>query len=117
MPLGFSTPIGERGTRLSGGQAQRLALARAYLRNSPLLILDEPTSSLDPLQEKRLLDSIHGLVHGRTTLLIAHRLNTVQQAGNIIVLEAGRVVESGTHASLLRSGGSYANLVQVGALT
>ena len=117
LPMGFSTPIGERGTRLSGGQAQRLALARAYLRNSPVLILDEPTSSLDPLQESRLLDSIHSLVHGRTTLLIAHRLNTVQQAGNIIVLASGKVVESGTHASLLRSAGAYANLVQAGALT
>jgi ATP-binding cassette subfamily C protein CydD len=117
LPMGFSTPIGERGTRLSGGQAQRLALARAYLRNSPVLILDEPTSNLDPLQESRLLDSIHSLVHGRTTLLIAHRLNTVQQAGNIIVLASGKVVESGTHASLLRSAGAYANLVQAGALT
>jgi thiol reductant ABC exporter CydD subunit len=117
LPLGLSTPIGERGTRLSGGQAQRLALARAYLRDAPMLILDEPTSSLDPLQEHRLLDSIHDLVHGRSTLLIAHRLNTVQQAGSIIVLEAGQVVESGTHASLLRSGGAYANLVQAGALT
>jgi ATP-binding cassette subfamily C protein CydD len=117
LPMGLSTPIGERGTSLSGGQAQRLALARAYLRDAPLLILDEPTSSLDPLQESRLLKSIHSLVHGRTTLLIAHRLNTVQQAGSIIVLEAGRVVESGTHASLLRSGGAYANLVQAGALT
>jgi thiol reductant ABC exporter CydD subunit len=116
LPLGLSTPIGERGTRLSRGQAQRLALARAYLRNAPMLILDEPTSSLDPLQEHRLLDSIHDLVQGRTTLLIAHRLNTVQQANSIIVLEAGRVVETGTHASLLRSGGSYANLVQAGDL-
>ena len=117
LPLGFSTAIGERGTRLSGGQAQRLALARAYLRNAPVLILDEPTSSLDPLQEKRLLESIHSLVHGRTTLLIAHRLNTVQQAGSIIVLESGQMVESGTHASLLGSAGAYAKLLQAGALT
>jgi ATP-binding cassette subfamily C protein CydD len=117
LPLGFFTLIGERGTRLSGGQAQRLALARAYLRDAPLLILDEPTSSLDPLQERRLLDSIHDLMHGRTTLLIAHRLNTVRQASGIIVLESGRVAESGTHASLLKSGGIYASLVQAGALT
>jgi thiol reductant ABC exporter CydD subunit len=116
LPLGLSTPIGERGTRLSGGQAQRLALARAYLRDAPLLILDEPTSSLDPLQERGLLDSIHDLVHGRTTLLIAHRLSTVRQASSIIVLESGRVVETGTHASLLKSGGVYAGLVHAGAL-
>jgi len=116
LPQGYYTPIGEHGTRLSGGQAQRLALARAYLRNAPLLILDEPTSSLDPIQEARLIKSIHDLVQGRTTLLIAHRLNTVQQAGNIIVLESGQVVESGTHASLLRSGGAYASLVMAGAL-
>lgn len=116
LPQGFSTPIGERGTRLSGGQAQRLALARAYLRNSPILILDEPTSNLDPLQEKTLLESIHNLIYGRTTLLIAHRLNTVQQAGRIVVLEAGKVIETGTHASLLKSGGAYANLVHAGAL-
>jgi ATP-binding cassette subfamily C protein CydD len=117
LPSGFSTLIGEGGTRLSGGQAQRLALARAYLRDAPLLILDEPTSSLDPLQERELLASIHGLMDRRTTLLIAHRLSTVQQAHNIIVLDSGRVVESGTHASLLKSGGHYASLVQAGALT
>ncbi|MFH2040867.1 MAG: thiol reductant ABC exporter subunit CydD [Chloroflexota bacterium] len=117
LPMGLSTPIGERGTRLSGGQAQRLALARAYLRDSPLLILDEPTSSLDPLQERGLLECIHDLVHGRTTLLIAHRLNTVQQASNIIVLDSGRVVETGTHTSLMKSSGVYASLVKAGALT
>ncbi|HCC78668.1 MAG: thiol reductant ABC exporter subunit CydD [Chloroflexi bacterium GWB2_49_20] len=117
LPLGLATPIGERGTRLSGGQAQRLALARAYLRDAPLLILDEPTSSLDPLQERRLLHSLHDLMNGRTTLLIAHRLNTVRQASGIIVLDSGRVAETGTHASLLKSGGIYASLVQAGALT
>ena len=116
LPLGLSTQIGERGTRLSGGQAQRLSLARAYLRDAPLLILDEPTSSLDPLQERSLLDSIHDLVHGRTTLLVAHRLNTVRQAANIVVLESGRVVETGTHASLLKAGGVYASLLQAGVL-
>lgn len=117
LPEGFSTTIGESGTRLSGGQAQRLALARAYLRDAPLLILDEPTSSLDPLQERRLLDSIHNLMNQRTTLLIAHRLSTVRQADNIIVLDSGRVVESGSHDSLLKSAGTYASLVQAGALT
>ena len=114
LPMGFSTQIGERGNRLSGGQIQRLALARAYLRNSPLLILDEPTSSLDPTQEQRLLNSMHDLMQGRTTLLIAHRLNTVRQAGQIIVLEAGRVAERGTHQSLTSAGGLYASLVQAG---
>lgn len=117
LPMGLATPIGERGTRLSGGQAQRLALARAYLRDAPMLILDEPTSSLDPLQERVLLECIHDLVYGRTTLLIAHRLNTVQQASNIIVLDSGRVVETGTHISLMKSSGVYASLVKAGALT
>ncbi|MFH2038198.1 MAG: thiol reductant ABC exporter subunit CydD [Chloroflexota bacterium] len=117
LPMGLSTPIGERGTRLSGGQAQRLALARAYLRDAPLLILDEPTSSLDPLQERGLLDCMLDLVHGRTTLLVAHRLNTVQQASNIIVLDCGQVVETGTHTSLMKSSGVYAHLVKAGVLT
>lgn len=117
LPQGFATPIGERGTRLSGGQAQRLALARAYLRNSPLLILDEPTSSLDPTQEKRLLYSMHDLMQGRTTLLIAHRLNTVRQAAQIIVMDAGRVVEKGNHESLMTCRGLYASLVQAGGLS
>jgi thiol reductant ABC exporter CydD subunit len=117
LPQGFDTPIGERGTRLSGGQAQRLALARAYLRDSPLLILDEPTSSLDPTQEKRLLLSMHDLMQGRTTLLIAHRLNTVRQAGQIIVMDTGRVVEKGTHESLMACGGFYTSLVQVRGLS
>jgi ATP-binding cassette subfamily C protein CydD len=117
LPQDFSTPIGERGTLLSGGQFQRLALARAYLRNSTLLILDEPTSSLDPIQEQGLLHSMHNLMHGRTTLLIAHRLNTVRQAGQIIVLDAGRIVESGTHKTLLSLGGTYTSLVQAGAFS
>ena len=115
LPKGFATRIGERGARLSGGQAQRLALARAYLRDAPLLILDEATASLDPTQEQRLLQSMHDLMHGRTTLLIAHRLNTVRQASQIIVLENGRVVESGSHESLSRVGGIYSALVQAGA--
>jgi thiol reductant ABC exporter CydD subunit len=117
LPDGFSTPIGEGGTRLSGGQAQRLALARAYLRNAPLLILDEPTSSLDPLQEQSLVHSLQALMTGRTTLLIAHRLNTVRQADQVIVLDSGRIAEVGTHASLLQAGGSYLNLVQAGAIS
>jgi len=115
LPEGYATRIGERGTRLSGGQAQRLALARAYLRDAPVLILDEATASLDPIQEKRLLQSMHDLMHGRTTLLIAHRLNTVRQASQIIVLENGRLVESGSHESLSHSGGNYSALVQAGA--
>jgi thiol reductant ABC exporter CydD subunit len=116
LPLGFATPLGERGTRLSGGQAQRMALARAFLRNSPLLILDEPSASLDPLQERDLLQSMHDLMNGCTTLLIAHRLNTVRQASQIIVLESGRVAETGTHQALLERRGLYAGLLQAGVL-
>jgi ABC-type multidrug transport system fused ATPase/permease subunit len=111
LPAGYDTPIGERGARLSGGQAQRIALARAFLKNAPLLILDEATSNLDPDTEALLIDAMHTLKQDRTVLIIAHRLSTVYQADQIVVLDGGRVVESGTHADLLARRGAYHRLV------
>ena len=112
LPDGIETIIGEEGARLSSGQAQRLALARAFLKNAPVLLLDEPTSSLDPEQETLVEASLHTLRRGRSVITIAHRLNTVFQADKIIVLEKGRMIESGTHRALLSQGGFYASLVK-----
>lgn len=114
LPDGLQTPIGERGARLSGGQAQRLALARAFLKDAPLLLLDEPTSSLDPGLEAGLKASVRELMQGRTTLVIAHRLSTVYQSDQIVVLEAGRVMETGTHGQLIARNTTYARLVESG---
>lgn len=111
LPEGFETLVGERGARLSGGQVQRLALARTFLKDAPFLLLDEPTSSLDPGLEAELQTAVRELMQGRTTLVIAHRLSTVYQADQILVLEAGKVVETGTHPELLAHQGSYAKLV------
>lgn len=120
LPQGYETVIGEGGARLSSGQAQRLALARAFLKDAPILLLDEPTSSLDPETEALLDESTRGLIQGcgscggrrRTVITIAHRLNTVFQADQIIVLDAGRVVEQGTHFELIAKNGLYANMVK-----
>ena len=112
LPEGYQTRIGEGGARLSGGQAQRLALARAFLKNAPILLLDEPTSQLDPVTESQLADSTRALMAGRTVITIAHRLNTVFQADRIIVLQKGEIVESGTHQELLAKGNYYKDLVQ-----
>ncbi len=113
LPDGYATIVGEEGARLSGGQAQRLALARAFLKDAPILILDEPTSSLDPEQETLVESAMHALMRGRTVITIAHRLNTVFQADRIFVLERGYLVEEGTHRQLLARGGVYAALVNL----
>jgi ATP-binding cassette subfamily B protein len=110
LPQGYDTPVGERGMKLSGGQRQRLALARAILKDPPILILDEATSAVDNETEAAIQRSLDRLVQGRTSLIIAHRLSTVRQANRIHVMEDGRVVESGTHEQLVALGGAYAAL-------
>ncbi|NDJ77932.1 MAG: ATP-binding cassette domain-containing protein, partial [Chloroflexi bacterium] len=111
LPDGYGTLIGERGARLSGGQAQRIALARAFLKDAPLLVLDEATANLDPATETLVQDAIRALLYDRSALVIAHRLRTVTDADQIVVLESGRVVESGTHHDLVQAAGIYQKLV------
>ena len=113
LPDGFETVVGDRGILLSGGQRQRIAIGRALLKNSPVLILDEATSSLDTKSERRIQEALNTLMQDRTTLVIAHRLSTVESADRIIVLDQGRIVESGTHKELLSAGGDYAGLYEM----
>ncbi|WP_224814156.1 ABC transporter ATP-binding protein [Hasllibacter sp. MH4015] len=113
LPMGLDTAVGPRGSGLSGGQRQRVAIARAMLKSAPILLLDEPTSALDAKSEKLVGAALDRLAQGRTTLVIAHRLSTIRNADKIIVMEAGRAVEEGTHAELLARSGAYARLYQL----
>ena len=112
LPEGYETSVGERGLKLSGGEKQRVAIARTILKGPPILVLDEATSALDSFTEKEIQDALDRVSRGRTTLVIAHRLSTVIGADEIIVLDQGLIVERGTHASLLAAGGVYAAHVE-----
>ena len=113
MPHGYDSHVGERGDTLSGGQRQRIGIARAVVRNAPLLILDEPTAALDTESEHLVVEALTRLMKGRTVIMIAHRLSTIRGADKILVLDRGSVVEEGTHAELIAKGGAYAALYRV----
>jgi subfamily B ATP-binding cassette protein MsbA len=113
LPNGFATRIGENAVKLSGGQRQRLSIARALLKDAPVLLLDEATSALDSESERYIQASLERLMRGRTTFVVAHRLSTIERADRIVVLEAGRIVEQGTHAQLLGRGGLYSTLYRI----
>jgi ATP-binding cassette subfamily B protein len=110
LPQGYDTLVGERGVKLSGGQRQRIAIARAMLKDAPILVLDEATSALDSESEQLIQDALWRLMEGRTAIVIAHRLSTIQRMDRIVVLDHGRIIEQGSHAQLLAAGGTYAQL-------
>jgi ATP-binding cassette subfamily B protein len=110
LPQGFETTVGERGVKLSGGQRQRIAIARAILKNAPILVLDEATSALDSESEKLIQDALAKLMKGRTSIVVAHRLSTISKLDRIIVLENGKIAEQGSHQQLLDKKGTYAKL-------
>jgi subfamily B ATP-binding cassette protein MsbA len=116
LPSGYDSVIGEMGMQLSGGQRQRLAIARALLKNAPILILDEATSSLDAESERSVQDALENLIAMRTTIVIAHRLSTIRKADRIVVMVDGTVAEEGTHEELLRKNGEYSRLYSIQAL-
>ncbi|MGY3534305.1 subfamily B ATP-binding cassette protein MsbA [Bradyrhizobium embrapense] len=113
FPLGYDTPVGEHGTQLSGGQRQRIAVARALIKNAPIILLDEATAALDSESEKQVQEAIEHLCQGRTTIVIAHRLHTIMHADAILVVEGGKIVERGRHEELLRRGGRYASFFRL----
>ncbi|MGL4484588.1 MAG: ATP-binding cassette domain-containing protein, partial [Anaerovoracaceae bacterium] len=110
---GFDYVVGDRGSKLSGGERQRLTIARALLKNPPILILDEATSALDTESEKLVQDAIYKMMENRTSIVIAHRLSTIKNADEIVVLEAGKIVEQGKHESLMQKNGYYKKLVEL----
>jgi ATP-binding cassette subfamily B protein len=113
FPLGYDTPVGEHGTQLSGGQRQRVAVARALLKNAPIILLDEATAALDSESERQVQEAIEHLCERRTTIVIAHRLHTIMHADAILVVEGGEIVERGRHEDLLRRGGRYASFFRL----
>jgi ABC-type multidrug transport system fused ATPase/permease subunit len=113
MPHGYDTVVGERGDTLSGGQRQRIGIARAIIRNNPILILDEPTAALDTESESLVVGALEKLMKGRTVITIAHRLSTIRNSDKILVLKEGVVAEQGTHDELMKVGGVYAELYHV----
>jgi subfamily B ATP-binding cassette protein MsbA len=116
MPGGYDTPIGERGATLSGGQRQRIGIARAFIRDAPILILDEPTASLDTESEELVMEGLNRLMKGRTVIMITHRLHTIRGADTIVVLHEGVVAEQGSHQALLALSGIYAGLYRTGSV-
>ena len=115
LPLGYATPLGEAGARLSGGEQRRIALARAFLRDAPFVVLDEVTSHLDPVSERAITSAVARLARRRTVLVISHRLRLAAMADAVVVLAGGRAIEAGPPAELLASGGPYRRLLEIEA--
>jgi ATP-binding cassette subfamily B protein len=113
FPAGYDTQVGEHGLQLSGGQRQRIAIARALIKDAPIILLDEATAALDSESERHVQDAIAELCKGRTTIVVAHRLSTIMHADRILVIEGGRICETGRHEELLRRGGRYASFFRL----